>query len=433
MTRTDARSPVRRPFAVYALCAALAAVVATFALLWWRWWWHRRTRPASHVEKRAPPPRATRLLGHEKWAARLEGLPRRVDTYAHYFAPVRALRPPSPARARPGHIFVSIASYRDSECVQTVLNLINNARRPENVHVVVCQQNAADDGDCLAFLDAGGGDADGDDGRASGGAAAQTTIIRLSHEDARGPTWARYLIQQEWRGEEYYLQTDSHMRFMHHWDAYLLAELAACPSEKACLTQYPSGYAMSSLYAAGSRDEAAIGTHGETLRGALVVGHVDEEDGFVRPASFYVADDDEPPRTPFEATAWSASFSFSRAAAFLEDAPYDPYTQFLFFGEEMDIACRAWTHGWDFFSPRKCCVLTLFDRSYRPTFWEHPDQDAVEKLTRLRVYVRLGYLDPDAVDARLLVDLDAFSLGAARTLEDYERYAGFEVPRRASA
>ena len=34
------------------------------------------------------------------------------------------------------------------------------------------------------------------------GRAFVTKIQRLKHTDARGPCWARYLIQQEWEGEE---------------------------------------------------------------------------------------------------------------------------------------------------------------------------------------------------------------------------------------
>ncbi len=40
----------------------------------------------------------------------------------------------------------------------------------------------------------------------------------------------------------YYLQIDSHMRFAHHWDDFLISELRACPSDKPVISTYPPGY-----------------------------------------------------------------------------------------------------------------------------------------------------------------------------------------------
>ncbi len=40
----------------------------------------------------------------------------------------------------------------------------------------------------------------------------------------------------------YYLQIDSHMRFAHHWDDFLISELRACPSNKPVISTYPPGY-----------------------------------------------------------------------------------------------------------------------------------------------------------------------------------------------
>ena len=46
------------------------------------------------------------------------------------------------------HIFVSIASYRDSECPMTIKSLFSQAENPDRVHIGLCQQNKDDDIDC---------------------------------------------------------------------------------------------------------------------------------------------------------------------------------------------------------------------------------------------------------------------------------------------
>ena len=49
-------------------------------------------------------------------------------------------------------IFVSIASYRDDVCPDTLSSLYEMANKPENIFVGICQQNKkdSDDKDCLS-------------------------------------------------------------------------------------------------------------------------------------------------------------------------------------------------------------------------------------------------------------------------------------------
>ena len=63
----------------------------------------------------------------------------------------------------------------------------------------------------------------------------------MNSKDARGPCWARYLIQQHWEGKQYYLQIDSHTRFVQSWDTKLRQDIKTLP-EKSCLSNYVSTY-----------------------------------------------------------------------------------------------------------------------------------------------------------------------------------------------
>lgn len=94
----------------------------------------------------------------------------------------------------------------------------------------------------------------------------QVRILRIPSRDAAGPCWARHLAQSLWqvrllcrlavfhvvtwvvlqKGEDYFLQIDSHMRFRKGWDNYLRYQLERCESRsaKAILTCYPGGYKL---------------------------------------------------------------------------------------------------------------------------------------------------------------------------------------------
>jgi len=230
------------------------------------------------------------------------------------------------------------------------------------------------------------------------------------------------LIQQEWRGEEYFLQIDAHTRFLKGWDEMVIKQLAMCPSAKPCLTQYPSDYKIAKAKKSkNSQKDEKWESH--MLRGPILIENIDEKDGFTRIQSDYTT---AKYTKPIPGRGWGACFSFSKAT-FILDAGYDPYTPFLFFGEELDITVRAWTRGWDFFSPYTSFMFTSFERDHRPTFWEHPHQRDCEILSRFRIYVRRGYVEAKYVPPMILIDMDNFLLGTVRTLAEYEKFARFSI------
>ena len=318
----------------------------------------------------------------------------RIDPYVwrSWFSNRESLH--EPASIRKGTIFVSVASYRDSECSLTVKSLVENAARPDLLRIVVCQQNGAMDPDC-------------------GGHGA--IVKRLWSAQARGPTYARWLIQKEIRDEEFFLQIDSHTRMTKNWDTKVVDQLNLCPSERPVLTQYLSEYDLST----NELDDR--------VRGGLFVDRIDENDKFIRVQSEFVTPGAR--IHPFPATAWSACFSFSRTQ-FARDAPYDANTPFLFFGEEQDIALRSFTRGWDFFSPSENIAWTNFGREHRKTFWENPLQKPLETLSRFRVYLRLGYIGVDSIPgAYAFLNASNLALGDVRTVADWEKQAGITMPR----
>lgn len=306
-----------------------------------------------------------------------------------------------------GKIFISIASYRDRELIRTVGNILKTARNPQNLTLCVYEQNDPKDPSIKDLPEVSS-------------FPINLVFLHTHYNNALGPTWARYVIQQQWDGEEYYLQIDSHTLFVDGWDVLLIKMLDGLPP-KSVLTQYPPEYDLESgryntgvlrsgLYVEGFRDDHFSRIQSEYHRGGA-------------------------PGEPFVSEAWGGCFSFSRYGV-LCDAPYDPYLPYVFFGEELDITLRLYTHGWNFYSPHVSLVFTLFKRNHRRTIWSDHDTDKrkqIEHISRYRLYHRFGmdYFIPDEFDiTRVLRDQDKYSMGTERTIQDYEKFAGVDLKKQ---
>jgi len=131
------------------------------------------------------------------------------------------------AAADSDRIFVSIASYRDSELVPTVRDCLAKARRPERVRFGICWQHDADE----ELPDWFAGD--------------QFEVLDVDCRDSGGANWARAKVMEMWGGEEWYLQLDSHHRFAPGWDVFALDEIARTGSPNPILTSYGPPYLRS--------------------------------------------------------------------------------------------------------------------------------------------------------------------------------------------
>jgi len=240
-------------------------------------------------------------------------------------------------------IFVSIASYRDPEAPHTLHSLFAQAAAPSRVIAGVCFQcslEGDEDADCL------------DLSALRPEWMANVRELRVPWREARGPVWARFLIQTKLLGdEEYLLQIDSHTRFVPSWDAKLLAMLGRCPSPKPILTTYPLPYEGEGTAATLSCETrlTLLCTRTSAVRTEVADGAQDGAKGAQSSADGAFGADgmlrfrarllEKAPTSPLPTAFWAAGFSFS-SAALAREVPYDPYLPFLFFGEEIDVAVR---------------------------------------------------------------------------------------------
>jgi hypothetical protein len=135
--------------------------------------------------------------------------------------------------------------------------------------------------------------------------------------------------------------------------------------------------------------------------------------------------DDHLERTePIPARFYSAHFCFT-LGQFCKEVPHDP--EYYFHGEEISIAVRAFTHGYDLFHPHKVVIWHEYTRKGRTKQWDD-DKFWVSKNHHCHKRNRkLFEMDGEVKD----IDFGVYDFGTERTLEDYERYAGISFKKRA--
>ena len=236
-------------------------------------------------------------------------------------------------------------------------------------------------------------------------------VITVDYRESQGACWARHSLQAFYGGETYTLQLDSHHRFAPGWDNALIDLFRGIESEKPLLTTYLPSYEPTS-----ARREAA----------AWIIGF----DRFSREGILLTRPNHlpGPADQPVPARFYSAHFAFT-FGKFCEEVRHDP--NLYFHGEEITLAVRAFTHGYDLFHPHRVLAWHEYTRGYRRRHWDdHVAGNGVAKAWHLRdlesqrrCRVLLG-MEPGQMD------FGQYGLGNKRTLEDYQRYSGIHFALR---
>jgi [Skp1-protein]-hydroxyproline N-acetylglucosaminyltransferase len=171
------------------------------------------------------------------------------------------------------------------------------------------------------------------------------------------------------------LQIDAHMRFRPNWDVYLIQQLQQCPDPtKAVLTTYPVGYSLRH----SNNNNTTLVPPNETRGTLLVPWKFDNDDesgdGMLRIRGRLFQE--QLPRgrdEPVPCHLYAAGFNFCVAHGVLRDCPYDGSLHHLFFGEEMSMAVRLFTWGYDLLAPAQTVVYHLWERDHRPPPLSQPD------------------------------------------------------------
>lgn len=297
-------------------------------------------------------------------------------------------------------IFVQIASYRDPELRTTIKDCLEMADQPENlVMSIVWQRSDEDEWDNLdEYLD---------DPR--------FRIAELKHTESKGACWARNLSQQSYVDEKYVMQIDSHHRFARGWDTLaksMINHLQQKGYKKPLLSSYPPSYDPATYPEGISYDPSQIDFDRFN------------EDGIPGIGSHAITDWQNTLHEPVPTRSIAAGLIFT-IGEWNKEVPYDPHLYFN--GEEISLAVRSFTHGYDLFIPHRVLTWHNYGRRTAKRHWDdHKEWPSQNDASVKRIKEILG------IDGMSLSeDIGPYGLGKVRTIEEYERYAGVRFRDRA--
>lgn len=296
-------------------------------------------------------------------------------------------------------IFVSIASYRDPELIPTIKDCIAKAQYPKNLRFGICWQK--DDSEDISEI-----------------LSNNIKVYDCDWRESKGACWSRHLIQKNlFSNETYYLQLDSHHRFLPNWDTELIELLN---------------------YAKSNSKKPIIGTYGTTYwpnqidsdlhQVAYRINTFDRfgEDGDLisKPNPINITNDQK----LIPARLLSGHFIFSDGI-FVDECMYDP--NYYFRGEELVLSVRAYTHGYDMFHPTKPIIWHEYLRADKHKHWsDHKKENGIllegeDRNVRSKERQRklLGMERND-------INFGRYGLGTIRSLHDYELYAGIDFKQK---
>ena len=296
-------------------------------------------------------------------------------------------------------IYISIASYRDPQLLPTLHDCINNADNPEDLVFGIAWQHAEEDtwDDLSEFRND-----------------TRFRIVNIDYKDSKGACWARSEIHKLYDGEDYYLQLDSHHRFIKGWDTEcikMIKQLQKKGHKKPLLTAYISSF---------DPDNEPAGRVQEPWWMTF--------DRFIPEGAIFFLPSTIPGwqklKAPIPSRFLSAHFIFTLGKWCVE-VPYDP--EYYFHGEEISLAVRSYTHGYDLFHPHKVIAWHEYTRKGRTKQWDD-DPDWVNK--NHTAHKRNRALFAIDGECRCDIDLGKYDFGTERSLFQYEAYAGIRFRDR---
>jgi hypothetical protein len=303
-------------------------------------------------------------------------------------------------------IFVSIASYRDKTCDKTVRSLLENAEFPSRVFIGTCEQNdlpTLETEACVSWNDA-----------FFKPFYPQIRRVMISARDAEGPCYARYMCSLLYRGEDYFMQIDAHSLFVQHWDSICISLLESMPSPR---------YTILSYYPNPEAQYTPTPKPATELEVPVIKGWKKNNEGVLQWDAATYTKLTEPVASPYIA----AGFFFVRGA-FLQDVPFDPNLPYLFMGEELLVTIRAYTSGYDVYTPPTAIVFHRYQRHDEPSVYidnapRVNNKSAIDRVKRLTGIAYINHPSPENTPPT--IDEDRYGLGKKRSCTEYLRLIGY--------
>lgn len=250
-------------------------------------------------------------------------------------------------------IFISIASYRDPDLINTVQDCWNKAKFKDKLYFSIVSQAEDSEHPDLSFIPSD-----------------QIRYVKKHWKESKGACWAREIASRDVK-TDYFLQIDSHSRFVENWDETALYTYTVCQSfwgNRIVMSNYP--YPFEIDWISGEAKLSAWTKESHGYEEFKLRAEWDE------PSRMVVArwEPCEPKEGGHEIFFVSANSLFCDAA-YIREVPYD--SDLYFTGEEPSLAIRFYTRGIKIINTPSNYMYTNYNRDNgkRPLHWgDHPEE-----------------------------------------------------------
>ena len=299
-------------------------------------------------------------------------------------------------------IFVQLASYRDPQLVPTMRDALAKANNPQNLFFGICWQKA--DVETLEEFTNH----------------PQVRYQTYHYTESEGLGWARAKVAELWKDEPFTLQLDSHHRFAKGWDTMMFEDYiqANTISDKPIISTYLTPFEV--------KNHNKTGDKGLNQTPSLMSQYEFSADKLLMSMPWYIQDYKDRNKV-IKSRTISGHFLFTKSE-FLKEVPYDPDIYFGGYCEEATMSVRAWTHGYDIFSPYRQYIWHEYTRADRPKHWDdHGKESLTQKTSGERdVYGRKKTRQLFEQEDNGIIIEEKFGLGKVRTLREYEEFTGID-------
>jgi hypothetical protein len=297
------------------------------------------------------------------------------------------------------NIFVQLASYRDPQLVPTIEDMLNKADSPGLFNFGICWQYDNSENPDLY-----------DNNK-------KFRVSKHHYSESEGLGWARSITNKLYQGEELTLQLDSHHRFAKHWDTMMLEdyEQAKKICNKPILTTYCTPW------------EPDKNEFNETP--CVMHQYEFSQDKLLMSMPYHIMDYKN--RDKVIRTRTISGHFYLTDGKFINEVPYDPDIYFGGYVEEVTLSVRAFTHGYDFYSPYRQYIWHEYTRNYRKKHWDdHGKNEHGRKSSGERdVYARNKTRQMFGQEQHNIAIDPKYSFGKVRTFEEYEQFGGFDFKK----
>lgn len=298
-------------------------------------------------------------------------------------------------------IFVQIPSYRDLELSKTIYSAIQNASSQNQINFGISNVVSHEK---EIFLTKN-----------------YPKWVKIKSKTSITPEnlgvlKSRKIANSFYDQEEYYLQTDSHMRFAKNWDTDLINIIEQYKNigfKKPLVSMYPASYWYDDFFK----------EHRSNPNGATCVFFTENKKQF---EETYI------PSQTAHSVSPECTYTASISGAFIFTVGnfglITPNEKIAFWGEEILTAARAFTNGFDLLLCDKSYLFHLYynhDKPYQLNGRRHVWSDFPQLWDSLEVESKK---EINRIFSNEIIGLN--ELGSERSLEDYSVYSGLDFKNK---